>query len=171
MSETIADNAAPQEMDWFLSLATTAWSIGRQLRRDIALQLAPEGITAEDFLTLHLLQTAQNGVSQVELAELLGISTAQTSGLVERVRQRGWITPHRDPQDRRRQCWIVTNEGRAEDQRLLALLQPLALISARGLALEDGRRLVQLLGQVTSLEAASATAVPSTDNTEARRVA
>ena len=157
MSE-ITGARATREIDWFISLATTAWSVGRQLRRDISLRLAPEEITAEDFLTLRLLDTARDGISQVELAEVLGISPAQTSGLVERLRQKGWITAHRDPHDRRRQCWIVTDAGREEDRRLSGLLEPIALISAHGLQLEDCYRLVALLGTFQGSAATTASA-------------
>lgn len=166
MSEHTGDGGATPEIGWFLSLATAAWSVGRQLRRDISLRLAPEEVTAEDFLTLRLLETTTDGISQVELAEVLGISPAQTSGLVERLRQRGWITPHRDPHDRRRQCWIVTDAGRNEDRRLVALLQPLAIISAHGLQREDCERLVVLLGRLQGSAAA-----PVVGSTELRRAA
>jgi DNA-binding MarR family transcriptional regulator len=49
--------------------------------------------------------------NQRQLAAHIGISPAQTSDLVEKLRRRAWIDKVADPADRRRQCWRVTESG------------------------------------------------------------
>jgi len=53
------------------------------------------------------------GRVQVDLAGATGISPAQMSGLVERLRSRGLVAMHRQAGDRRRQIWRATPAGQA----------------------------------------------------------
>lgn len=73
------------------------------------------------------------GMPQVAFAESLGISPAQVSALVERLRERGRLESNRCPQDRRRRLWRLTDSGRQSlelasqqlAQRLAELPSPL----------------------------------------------
>jgi len=66
-----------------------------------------------EFLVLWLCQRAcPEGVGQSELAAAAGVSAATMSGLVEQLRQRGYLDPRRNQDDRRRQLWRPTAEGR-----------------------------------------------------------
>jgi DNA-binding MarR family transcriptional regulator len=53
------------------------------------------------------------GRVQIDLAGSTGISPAQMSGLVERLRSRGLVAMHRQAGDRRRQIWRATAAGQA----------------------------------------------------------
>ena len=59
---------------------------------------------------------------QAELAELLAVSAAQVSAVVERLRQKELIEPLHDGADRRRQLWRVTQAGLAKVDSVVAQL-------------------------------------------------
>jgi DNA-binding MarR family transcriptional regulator len=70
--------------------------------RDLAL---PEA------LTLIAAQSLSGVCQQRDLGDRLGWSPGHLSGVVERLRARGLLTAERLPQDRRRQCWRLTDQG------------------------------------------------------------
>ncbi len=72
--------------------------------RDLAL---PEA------LTLIAAQSLSGVCQQRELGDRLGWSPGHLSGVVERLRARGLLTAERLPQDRRRQCWRLTDLGQS----------------------------------------------------------
>jgi DNA-binding MarR family transcriptional regulator len=89
----------------------------RQLRRLLSDRLGVLGLNDSEFMVLWLCQQAEpRGWVQRDLAAALGISPPQISGLVERLRQQGWLTSRRCQLDRRRQVWGIEPEG----SRLLA---------------------------------------------------
>lgn len=59
-------------------------------------------------------------LDQTSLQTELALSAAQISSLVERMRAQGWIVREVDPGDRRRQWWILTEQGRGLMQKVLA---------------------------------------------------
>ncbi len=64
-----------------------------------------------------------DGVVQHELASAAGVSEAQMSGLVERLRQGGLLIGCRGEPDRRRQYWRLTVAGNELLQRICAGLE------------------------------------------------
>jgi DNA-binding MarR family transcriptional regulator len=101
---------------------------GRHLRRCLGEAAGFAALTDSELLTIWLcLDDEGGGMVQGELATALGVSPAQMSGIVERLRQRGLIEMHRQALDRRRQLW----RGTAAAKELFALLaKPLAEIAA-----------------------------------------
>jgi DNA-binding MarR family transcriptional regulator len=88
------------------SAATRAW------RSQLAEQVAACEVTDQEFFTLWLCAEAPAGCrGQGDLAGALGVSAAQMSGLVERLRQRGLLQVERLGNDRRRQVWMLTSAG------------------------------------------------------------
>jgi DNA-binding MarR family transcriptional regulator len=85
----------------------------RVVRRSLAAPLNTVGLTFEEFFLLSGCDSAALP-GQSELTALASLSPAQTSTLLDGLRQRSWLTPERDPADRRRQVWGLTNEGRAQ---------------------------------------------------------
>lgn len=70
-------------------------------------------ITEAEFLLLWVCYRAESqALIQCELAGLVGLSKAQTSGLVESLRGQGLLASQRSLQDRRRQMWQITPAGR-----------------------------------------------------------
>jgi DNA-binding MarR family transcriptional regulator len=97
-----------------LSLVHWTSAASRQLRRRLAAVAAGFELSDNELMVLWL--SIGGGRVQVELAGAIGISPAQMSGLVERLRSRGLVAMHRLARDRRRQLWRTTPEG----QNLLA---------------------------------------------------
>lgn len=52
------------------------------------------------------------GMAQVAFAGALGVSPAQVSVNVERLREQGWLESNRCANDRRRRLWRLTDAGR-----------------------------------------------------------
>lgn len=85
----------------------------RQFRRLLSDRLSALGLNDTEFTVLWLCQQAEpRGWVQRDLATALGVSPPQISGLVERLRQQGWLISRRCPLDRRRQLWGIASEGR-----------------------------------------------------------
>ncbi len=81
----------------------------RHLRRRLAEVAAAFELSDNELMVLWL--CTGGGRVQVELAGAIGISPAQMSGLVERLRSRGLVAMHRLARDRRRQLWCTTPAG------------------------------------------------------------
>jgi len=81
----------------------------RQLRRRLAEVALAIDLSDAELLVVWLCRG--DGHVQVELAGAIGISPAQMSGLVERLRIRGLVAMHRLAMDRRRQVWRTSPAG------------------------------------------------------------
>ncbi len=98
-------------------IAQSASRCGRQFRRAIAECVARRDLSDTDFFVLACCSRAgASGASQTDLAGSIGVSAAQISGVVDRLRGRGLLAAQRNDTDRRRQHWRLTESG----QRLLA---------------------------------------------------
>lgn len=96
----------------------------RLLRSHLAERLAGLEMSETDFLVLGACDRAgEASASQGSLASLVGLSPAQLSALVERLRQRGWLDVRRCRSDRRKQLLSVTDVGREQLQRAIELIQ------------------------------------------------
>lgn len=74
--------------------------------------IAPDGATESEILVLTCFTELGETCQQSDLVQRLGCSAAHVSGVVERLRQRGWMTADRADGDRRRQRWRITAAGR-----------------------------------------------------------
>ncbi|HZL91939.1 MAG TPA: MarR family transcriptional regulator [Pirellulaceae bacterium] len=108
-----AQIARRADAERLLHLIQTASAAGRGLRRWLADRLARFELAETEFFVLWLCRqkSAHGGWVQGELAQAAGISPAQTSSLVERLRKRGLIDMKRSTMDRRRQVWHLLQEG------------------------------------------------------------
>jgi len=108
-----AQIARRADAERLLHLIQTASAAGRGLRRWLADRLARFELAETEFFVLWLCRQkpAHGGWVQGELAQAAGISPAQTSSLVERLRKRGLIDMKRSTMDRRRQVWHLLQEG------------------------------------------------------------
>ena len=108
-----APAARPADPQRLLRLIQTAGSAGRQLRRWLTDRLVRFELTDSEFQVLWLCAQSRpsDGWVQGDLAQAAGISPAQTSSLVERLRQRGLIEMKRSTIDRRRQVWHLLAQG------------------------------------------------------------
>lgn len=95
------------ETPWLRLLLLTA-RCHRSLSQSIT---GPDEATAPELLLLSCAAERGEFCQQSDLVEMLGCSPAHVSGVVERLRQRGWLTADRQASDRRRQCCHVTPTG------------------------------------------------------------
>lgn len=115
-------SASPQggrRPDWE-RLAQLATACSRALRKVLADRLSTVDLSESEFLLLSACAESKadrEAAAQIELAKATGLSPAQISGVSERLRERGWIVAERSRDDRRRQHWRLTPEGK----RILAL--------------------------------------------------
>ena len=78
--------------------------------RDFRASLAHLDLTQKQYATLELIR-ANDGVSQVDLAALLGADRATMMAMVDRLETRGLVRRRRSESDRRRQNLAVTDLG------------------------------------------------------------
>lgn len=85
-----------------------------------------------------------------ELARLLDISTAASTGVVDRLERRGHVERRKHPTDRRRLEIRVTDDGRAELLRHLSpMLHALAELD-RGLSADERATVIRFLNGATA---------------------
>lgn len=101
----------------WLQLLLLVGAAARGARRLLAEQVAASELSEQEFFVLWLCNDAELAHrGQGELAEAVGVSPAQMSGLVDRLRRRNLLQFERLGRDRRRQVWQLTPAG----QTLLA---------------------------------------------------
>lgn len=106
--------------------------IGRRCQRAILALLDEAQLTDTQLLVLwgieqFLPASEGNGVGQSEVAQSLGISPAQVSGLVEQLRKQGDLDCRRAANDRRQQLWHLTPAGRERLRKALRCVATLDL--------------------------------------------
>jgi DNA-binding MarR family transcriptional regulator len=99
------------QADRLLRLVHWTSTASRHLRRQLAEVARTLGLSDTELLVVWL--CSGGGRVQVDLAGAIGISPAQMSGMVERLRSRGLVAMHRLAMDRRRQMWRTSATGQA----------------------------------------------------------
>jgi DNA-binding MarR family transcriptional regulator len=144
-----AGDAPPERL---LRLAHWTSTASRHLRRRIAEATAALDLSETELIIVWL--CSGGGRVQIDLAAATGISPAQMSGLVERLRSRGLVAMHRLARDRRRQMWRATSAGEGLLANAAQHLSDLATCLAQQVS-EHEQLLAQSLCQQLA-EAASA---------------
>jgi DNA-binding MarR family transcriptional regulator len=96
-----AKTDGPLKADSLLRLVHWTSSASRQLRRRLAEIAGRHDLSDTELLVLWI--SSGGGRVQIELAGEIGVSPAQMSGIVERLRSRGLVEMRRQAVDRRRQ--------------------------------------------------------------------
>ena len=108
----------------FAGLVRRLHQAHRLLKGWLAERLADSELSETDFLILGACRRLGDaGLAQGSLAGLVGLSPAQLSSVVERLRQRGWLEVRRSESDRRRQFLRLSPLGfdhLAESDRRIA---------------------------------------------------
>lgn len=94
------------------------------LRDELSARSQCAALSGPQFALLWACESGNAGLSQRELALRLSLSAAHVSGLVEQLRARGLIVGERAANDRRRQIWRLTDQGRDAVRRVSAELEP-----------------------------------------------
>jgi len=93
---------------------------GRAAARELTELVQPFDLKEVEFRLLWVMFADDLQLDQTQLAEILGCSPAQVSGLVENQRLRGNIARHDTSGDRRRQVWQITSQGRELLEKIVA---------------------------------------------------
>ncbi len=102
--------------------------------------------SAQVYVVNHLMR--EDGLTQVELAKLVGIGTVSMSGLIDRLEARGWVVRKPDPRDRRsKQVWLMPIvEGKKE--MLGQIAKHVNDTSMEGLSPEEIELFLQMMRRV-----------------------
>ena len=87
----------------------------------------------------------QEGRSQVELQELLGLDGATVTGLVQRMTHLGLIQRSPDPSDKRVQRVFLTERGRALEQITTSLVEEVNAHTVEGFSTDERDFFIRLL--------------------------
>jgi DNA-binding MarR family transcriptional regulator len=131
----------------------------RLLRAALDNQMAACDLNPSQFSVLWACYHQCAGVGQSELAEVLAVSPAHVSGLVEQLRRRKLLAGHRPSADRRRQLWRLTAHGQSCVESVRAALRTWAEGLERHLPPDAARALARLVDRVAeAVEAADRSA-------------
>jgi DNA-binding MarR family transcriptional regulator len=158
--------------DWG-RFAQLTGACSRLLRRALGERLSQSSLTETEFLLFSACaeaEAASQGAAQIDLAKATGLSPAQISGVMERLREQGWIAPERKRDDRRRQHWRLTAEGRKVLTAACSALADLGPHLAGRLSVAERAMLEKLLCLLAQA-AADAEAAPSLRWAPERRAA
>jgi DNA-binding MarR family transcriptional regulator len=140
----------PQAVAW-LELIQAVSLCGRQLRKSLAEIAAPHQLSDTEVLILWACcEATGTGLGQHEMANLVGISAAQLSGLVERLSTQDLILGRRPAHDRRRQYWRLSPQGEALFAKLAADLASCAALSAKSTLNVDHQQVTQQLAALAT---------------------
>lgn len=122
----------------------------RLLRTWLDERLRPWDLRDTEFWVLWFCsRSAPVGVIQHELAAAAGVSEAQMSGLVERLRQNGLLIGCRSEPDRRRQYWRLTAAGNERLTRIRAVLGERPANGETAFSRQDHGALLELVQKMT----------------------
>jgi DNA-binding MarR family transcriptional regulator len=110
--------------------------LGSQLRREVAgrVELSENEMRALEHIS-------QNQIGPAEIARLVDVSTAASTGIVDRLEAKGHVERHPHPEDRRRTVVTMTPHARSEVFRHLGGMFA-ALASADAQLTEEEREVV-----------------------------
>jgi DNA-binding MarR family transcriptional regulator len=123
------------QADRLLRLVHWTSTAGRHLRRRLAEVAEVLALSDTELLVVWL--CSGNGRVQVDLAASIGISPAQMSGMVERLRSRGLVAMHRLAMDRRRQVCRTSPAGQMLLVDAARHLNELTACVRRGLNIDE----------------------------------
>jgi MarR family transcriptional regulator, organic hydroperoxide resistance regulator len=130
-------------------------AIGRALRQAIKAynsvlqeELAPYGVGVAEFLHLRSLWS-QDGVSQIELAQELGIERASCAEVLSSLEEKELIFRRRSSEDRRRVDIFVSPKGDGLKRTVLPAGRRVALKAVDGFSETEIGLLTRMLGRMT----------------------
>lgn len=150
MEDQIADAAAGQDRnerkrrERSNGIGLNFQHIARLRNRFFDKLMMPHNLTAAQVRVMNLLLRRQ-GLSQVELARILGIGTVAVSTLLDRMERDGWVVRKPDSKDRRSNRVWLTEAGIAKEQVLIDGFKYLNDIAFDGFSDAELDQLVDLL--------------------------
>lgn len=114
-------------------------------------ELEPLGISPREWAALNCLDE-QHGLSQREVAELLGIDRTRMVALVDELQTKGWVKRRPQPDDRRKNIVTLTSKGRDLMQRAGHLIEGCERRFLAVLSESDAEHLKQALDAVIATD-------------------
>lgn len=106
--------------------------------------MAPIELTRSQWRVVVYLHR-QDGLSQSELAELLGVGKVTIGGLVDRLEHAGWVKRQDDPKDRRTKRVYLTQKGLAVEKEMITRGAELTTRMLRSLSKDERTSLIDML--------------------------
>lgn len=143
--------------DQFIQLAELVATASRTLRVGVGQSAFVAGVTESEVPVLRwcCATQGQGGIAQKRLGELLAVSSAHLSEILESLQRRGLVDARRLAADRRRQVWQASPAGHDAMETLLATLSVILRNHAQPLDAETVGQLLVLLEQVVATLQAS----------------
>ena len=131
-------------MDFAESLGLLINKLAHAMALDMDRRLKSSEVTMSQWAMLKQLWR-QEGRSQVELQELLGLDAATVTGLVQRMTQLGLIQRRPDPSDKRVQRVFLAERGRALEQTTVAFEEEVNAHALAGFSADERAFFLRLL--------------------------
>lgn len=96
-----------------MRLSFRVLALASAMDRACAGRLAPHRLSEGKFVLLFLLHDLPDGLTPHELADRAGVTRATVTGLLDGLERDGFLSRHRDNQDRRRVAVRLTPRGQA----------------------------------------------------------
>jgi len=117
------DSAVDLSPEQWIDVVQTLHAAAHDARRQLGKSLRGKELSEAEFLLLWTCFRATAPVPQHEMAGQVGLSKSQTSGLVESLLRKRCLSSERSQEDRRRQLWQITPQGR---ERITNVLRQMA---------------------------------------------
>lgn len=118
------------------SLGYWICSTSHAFRRALNTELEKEGITFRQWEVLAWI-AFEGGLSQVELAERLGIEAPTLVGILDRMERDGWLDRYSCPNDRRRKRIRATEKAESVWAKMVDCARRVRAIARAGLSEEE----------------------------------
>lgn len=136
-----------------MELETSLGNLLRRAHRGISRRLEEKieayGVTIGMWYFLRVLWE-EDGITQSELSERIGVMGPTTVSALERIERSGWIDRQRDVNDRRKVIVRLTAKGRALGKKLIPLASQTIDEACEGLTKSQARNLAGLLSVVVT---------------------
>jgi|SRR5213079_1049658 len=126
------------------SLGVLSHKLAHAMHVELDRRLKVHGVTLPQWKIL-LQLWRQEGRSQVELQEQLGLERATITGLLQRMTSQGWVQRRIDPDDRRVQRVFLTERGRALEPIANSLVEEVNNQALEGFSADEREFFIRLL--------------------------
>ena len=125
--------------------------LGRISSRAWSARLAAEGLEPREVMLFRFVALSE-GLSQREVAQMIGLADSRIVGLVDRLEERGWIERRTSDRDRRTHALHVTASGRKVLDRVEAISVEHEEALTRGLDQAERETALDLLKRMVAAQ-------------------
>lgn len=113
------------------------------------MKLANFEITSVQFAALNVLRE-KGDLEQAQIAKLIAYDKATIGGVIDRLKNKGWITRTTNPSDRRAKLVRITNDGKAQLEAMYPLVEKIQTDILQGLEKEEQQLFINLASKVVN---------------------